>query len=77
MRREFEALERGDLAWFEQWTTPDVVIVQPPEVPDAKSYEGRTAVAEAWADWPAQWEDFRLDLIEIIEQAFEAAGIQE
>jgi ketosteroid isomerase-like protein len=43
------------------------VIVQLPEVPDAKTYEGRDAVIEAWEDWPKQWEDFRLDLIEIID----------
>ena len=67
VKRGFEALRRGDMAWFEDWTTPDVVIVQPPEVPDAKSYEGRTAVAQAWEDWPNQWEDFRLDLVEIID----------
>jgi ketosteroid isomerase-like protein len=37
VRRAFEALERGDLALLDNWTTPDVVIVQPPEVPDTKS----------------------------------------
>jgi ketosteroid isomerase-like protein len=67
VRRGFDALARGDLAWFDEWTTPDLVIVQPPEVPDAKTYEGRAAVAEAWEDWPRQWEDFRLDLVEVID----------
>ena len=66
-RQAFEAIHRGDFAWFEEWTTADLVIVQPPEVPDAKTYEGRDAVIEAWEDWPKQWEDFRLDLIEIID----------
>jgi ketosteroid isomerase-like protein len=46
---------------------PDVVIVQPPEVPDAKSYEGRAGIAEAFEDWPSQWEDFRMDLLEIVD----------
>ncbi len=63
----FEAWERGDLALFEDWTTPDLLIVQPPEVPDAKTYEGRAAMAEAWEDWPNEWEDFRLDLVEVID----------
>jgi ketosteroid isomerase-like protein len=67
VRLGFESLQRGDLALFEQWTTPDLLIVQPPEVPDAKIYEGPAAVAEAWQDWPDQWEDFRLDLIEVID----------
>ena len=63
----FEAWERGDLALFEDWTTPDLLIVQPPEVPDAKTYEGRAAMAEAWEDWPNEWDDFRLDLVEVID----------
>jgi ketosteroid isomerase-like protein len=46
---------------------PDAVIVQPPEVPDAKSYEGRNAVVESLEDWPTQWDDFRLDLVEVID----------
>ena len=55
------------MAWFEDKTAPDVVIVQPPEVPDFKTYEGPTAIADALADWPTQWEDFRMDLLEIID----------
>jgi ketosteroid isomerase-like protein len=66
-RRGFEALQRGDLTWFEDMTTPDLVMVQPPEVPDAKIYEGPNAIVEAMEDWPTQWEDFRMDLIEIID----------
>ena len=67
LKQSFDALERGDMAWFEGRTEPDVVIVQPPEVPDSKTYEGPTAVADALADWPTQWEDFRMDLLEIID----------
>jgi ketosteroid isomerase-like protein len=65
VRAGFDLLVGGDLAEFEDHLTPDVVIVQPPEVPDAKTYEASTAVAQAWADWPDQWEDFRLDLIDL------------
>jgi ketosteroid isomerase-like protein len=67
VRQGFAAIERGDLAAFDGLMTPDVVLVQPPEVPDAKSYEGPNAIAEAMEDWPRQWEDFRMDLVEIID----------
>ena len=67
VRAGFEAVAQGDLDAFEEGMTPDVEIIQPPEVPDAKSYKGRAAMIEAWADWPSQWEDFRLDLVEIID----------
>ena len=65
VRAGYDLLLQGDLDAFEDWITPDVVIVQPPEVPDAKTYEGPAAVAKAWQDWPDQWEDFRLDLIDL------------
>jgi ketosteroid isomerase-like protein len=66
-RRAFDAWERGDFARIQDLCTPDVVIVQPPEVPDSKSYVGPTAMIEALEDWPTQWEDFRLELVEIID----------
>jgi len=73
VRLGFEAMQRGDLAVFDGMTTPDLVLVQPPEVPDAKSYEGRDAIAEALDDWPKQWDDFRMDLIEVIDVDDEVA----
>ena len=51
-RRAFEAIARGDFAFVQELMAPDVVIVQPPEVPDAKTYEGRDAVMRSWEDWP-------------------------
>jgi len=73
VRLGFEAMQRGDLAVFDGMTTPDLVLVQPPEVPDAKSYEGRDAIAEALDDWPKQWDNFRMDLIEVIDVDDEVA----
>ena len=61
------------MAMFDGMTTPDLVLVQPPEVPDAKTYEGRDAIAESMEDWPKQWEDFRMDLIEILDAGDEVA----
>jgi ketosteroid isomerase-like protein len=66
-RTAFEAFERGDIDWLQGMCTSDVVIVQPPEVPDPKSYEGSGAIAEMVNDWPRQWEDFRLEVTEIID----------
>ena len=73
VRLGFEAVQRGDMAVSDGMTTPDLVLVQPPEVPDAKTYEGRDAIAEAMEDWPNQWEDFRMDLIEILDAGDEVA----
>ena len=73
VRLGFEAIERGDLAVFDGMTTEDLVLVQPPQVPDAKTYEGRSAIADSMEDWPNQWEDFRMDLVEIIDAGDEVA----
>jgi ketosteroid isomerase-like protein len=73
VRLGFEAIERGDMAIFDGMTTEDLVLVQPPEVPDTKTYEGRASIVDAMEDWPNQWEDFRMDLIEIIDAGDEVA----
>jgi ketosteroid isomerase-like protein len=67
VRLAFEAIDRGDLASIEAESLPDVVMVQPPEVPDAKTYEGPGAIRQAMEDWPTQWEGFQMDLLEIID----------
>jgi ketosteroid isomerase-like protein len=68
VRLGFEALLRGDLAVVEEeFTLPDAVMIQPPEVPDAKTYEGPGAIREAMEDWPTQWEDFHMELLELID----------
>jgi len=72
VRLGFEAIARGDLALVEEFTESDAVMIQPPEVPDAKTYEGRGAIREAMEDLPTQWEDFRMDLVEIIDAGDDA-----
>ncbi len=63
----FDAFQRGDVEAMREGSHADVVIVQPPEVPDAKSYEGHAGIAAAFEDWPSQWEDFRFELLEVID----------
>jgi ketosteroid isomerase-like protein len=63
----WDAFERGDIEWILQRCTPDIVIAQPPETPDATVYEGRTAMIEAVEGFPRDWEDFRLDLRELLD----------
>ena len=67
VRLGFEAFERRDWALVQENSHADLVIVQPPEVPDAKTYSGPTAFADAATDWPSEWEDFRLELVELID----------
>jgi ketosteroid isomerase-like protein len=56
-----EAYRRGDLEWLLEHTAPEVVIVQVPEIPDARTYTGHDGTVEALLDWPRQWEDFQIE----------------
>jgi len=66
LKGALDAIERRDAAWLVEHCTPDVVIVQPPEVPDSKSYEGAEGAAEAMVDWPPLWEDLTIELLEVV-----------
>ena len=67
VREMYAAWDRGDFQWILDRSHPEIVLVQPPEVPDAKSYHGHRGVIEALEDWPKQWEEFEVELIEVIE----------
>jgi ketosteroid isomerase-like protein len=66
-RSAFDLWRHGDFAACQALCAPGVVIVQQPEVPDAKSYERPDAMIAALEDWPKEWEDFEAELIEVID----------
>jgi ketosteroid isomerase-like protein len=63
----YAAWERGDIEWLVAHSDPDIEIVQPPELPDSKSYWGYAGVRDMFEDWPKQWDDFRVELLEVID----------
>jgi ketosteroid isomerase-like protein len=67
VRQGYEAFSRSDFGWMIQNCTPDVVIVQPPERPSAKTYRGRTEFRAAFTEWPSQWDEFDLELVDLVE----------
>jgi ketosteroid isomerase-like protein len=67
VREGYAAWERGEIDLIVEGADPDVEIVQPPEVPDSKTYRGKAGVVEAFADWPKQWDEFRTELVEVID----------
>ena len=64
VRDSFAAWERGDLDWLDRHTDPEVEIAQPPNLPGTSTYTGKEGLREALRDWPSQWEDFRIALVE-------------
>lgn len=67
VRQSYAAWGRGDIGWFVEHCDPEIEIVQPPEFPDSKSYRGHAGLREAFEDWPKQWDEFRVELLEVID----------
>jgi ketosteroid isomerase-like protein len=67
VRKAYAAWERGDIQAIVDLCDPEVVIVQPPEVPDSKSYQGHPGVIATFEDWPKQWDEFQARLGETID----------
>ncbi len=60
----FAAWQRGDLDWLDRHTDSQAEIAQPPNLPGTSTYKGKEGMREALRDWPSQWEEFRIELIE-------------
>ena len=58
MNGTITAYQSGDLDWALQASHPEIVIVQPRELPDARTYHGHDGLIDALLDWPKEWEDF-------------------
>lgn len=64
-REVVAAYERGDLDWLLERTHPEVEIVQPLDLPDARSYHGHEGLIDALLDWPNEWENFRVEPVRV------------
>ena len=67
IREMYAAWGRADIEWLIERSDPEIEIIQPPEVPDSKTYRGHAGVREAFDDWPKQWDDFRVELLDVID----------
>jgi ketosteroid isomerase-like protein len=58
----FAAFIRGDTDAVLQLCAEDIVITQPPELPGVSPRQyGHPGVLEAFAIWPEQWDEFRIE----------------
>ena len=67
IRETYAAWKRGDIEWMIERSDPEIEIIQPPEVPDSKTYRGHAGVRETFEDWPKQWDEFRVELVDVID----------
>lgn len=62
----FAAFDLGDTEAVLRLCADDVVVTQPPELPGvAAEQHGHAGVLEAFAIWPEQWEDYRIEILRI------------
>src|SRR4051812_19893496 len=67
VRKGFEAYQQGDWERVVRDAAPDIEVVQPPDFADARSYHGHQGFVEVLRWWPSQWEDFHVELTEVID----------
>jgi ketosteroid isomerase-like protein len=66
VKRAFEAFDRGDFDGVLALCHEDIVIAQPPELPGAPPIlHGHAGVLESFELWPEQWDDFRLEVLDM------------
>ena len=67
VRAAFDAYFRGDMESVLRLMDPEIVVMQPPEVPDGTTLHGHAGVMEAIAAWPEQWDDYQLEIVQIVD----------
>ena len=67
VRTAFDAYFRGDMESVFSLVDPEIVVMQPPEMPDAMPRHGHAGVMEAIAVWPEQWDDYQLEIVQIVD----------
>jgi ketosteroid isomerase-like protein len=66
VRKVFAAFDRGEIEAVLRLCEEDIVITQPVEVPGINPQQrGHQGVLEAFAIWPEQWDDFRVEVLEL------------
>jgi uncharacterized protein len=68
VHQAFDAFSRDDLAGVLRVCDENIVITQPPELLDAPSSKqhGHAGVLQAFAIWPEQWDDYRVDSVDVL-----------
>ena len=61
VRDSVAAWRRGDIEWLLEHADRELEIVQPPELPDGRTYLGHEGLVAAILDWPREWENFELE----------------
>jgi ketosteroid isomerase-like protein len=67
VRAAFDAYFRGDMESTLRLVDSEIVVFQRPETPDAVTRRGHAGVMEAIAAWPELWDDYELEIVQIVD----------
>lgn len=68
VRNAFDAFTRDDIQGVLGLCDKDIVVTQPPELPGvAAQQRGHSGVLEAFSIWPEQWDDYRIEILRILD----------
>jgi ketosteroid isomerase-like protein len=65
VRAAFDAWARGDVDALLELMHPEVTVVQPQTMPGGATLHGHAGVMEAIEMWPEQWDDYRIEVVQI------------
>ena len=67
VRKAFDAFRRGDVEAVLRLAEENVAIMQAPELPGLPTERrGHAGVLAAFANWPDQWDDYAIEVREVI-----------
>jgi ketosteroid isomerase-like protein len=75
VRRVFELFDRGDTEALLRYIDPAIETIEDPELPGAESYIGHAGLAMAYDHWAGQWDDFRVELTELIDAGSDVLAV--
>jgi ketosteroid isomerase-like protein len=73
--RWLDFLVRGETEAALQYVDPAVETHEGPELPGAASYSGHAGLATAYDHWADQWDDFRIELVELVDAGSDVVAV--
>jgi ketosteroid isomerase-like protein len=75
VRRCFDLFGGGEIEAVLQHVDPAVETIEPPEIPGSATYRGHSGLAVAYRHWATQWDDFRVELEELIDAGSDVVAV--
>jgi ketosteroid isomerase-like protein len=75
VRRCLELFGRGEMEALLRYVDPAIETNEGAELPGAASYFGHAGLAMAYDHWASQWDDFRVELKELIDAGSDVVAV--